>query len=312
MTGGEAPSVPIRGVLLALGGAVVFSVNDMAMKFLSGDYPLHQVILLRGLVGMAVLFGVILLTGRDFRQLRSRRLGRHSLRILCVLTANVTYFLGLAALPLADAVALAFVAPVFITVLSAVLLGEKVGPHRLAAVAVGLAGTMVLMRLGSGAFGLAGALVLVSALAYALGQLMARSMRTTESAVTLSVYLQGAFLVTAVLMGLATGDGRFAGSSDPSLQFLLRGWIWPPLGDLPYFLATGLAASLGGLMMAQAYRMLEAAVAAPFEYAAIPMAIFWGGVVFGTWPDRTGLLGMAMIIAAGLYTVWRETVRRRA
>lgn len=312
MSGGQAPVAPIGGVLMALAGAVVFSVNDMAIKFLSGDYPLHQVILLRGLIGMAFLLTVIAVTGGNFGQLRSRRLGRHGLRILCVLIANVTYFLGLAALPLADAVALAFVAPVLITLLSAVLLGEKVGPHRLAAVAVGLAGTVVLMRPGSGAFQPAAVLVLISALAYALGQLMARSMRETESAVTLSVYLQGGFLVTAALMGLVAGDGRFAGSTDPSMQFLLRGWIWPPLSDLPYFLATGLAASLGGLLMAQAYRTLEAAVAAPFEYAAIPMAIFWGIMVFDTWPDRTGLIGMAMIIVAGLYTVWRETVRRRA
>lgn len=311
MAGVSAPPVPVAGVLLALGGAAVFSINDMAIKFLSGDYPLHQVILVRGLVGMTFLLGLIAATGGNFRQLRTRRVGRHLLRMTVVLISNMTYFLGLAALPLADAVALAFVAPVLITLLSIVLLGEKVGPHRLAAVAVGLAGTVVLMRPGSGAVQVAGVLVLVSALCYALSQLLARSMRETESAFTLNFYLQLGFLVTSALVGLAIGDGRLAGSSDPSLQFLLRPWIWPPVADWPWFLATGVAVGIGGLMMAQAYRTLEAAVVAPFEYAAIPMAILWGAVVFGTLPDRVGLIGMAMIVAAGLYTLWRETLRRR-
>lgn len=310
---GVAPAapVPVSGVLLALGGAVVFSVNDMAIKFLSGDYPLHEVILVRGIIGLAFLMGVIWLTGGNFAQLRSRRPGRHLLRICVVLISNVTYFLGLAAMPLADAVALAFVAPVLITLLSAVLLGERIGPHRLTAVIIGLAGTVVLMRPGSGAFGVAGGLVLVSALCYALSQILARSMRDTESAVTLSAWLQVGFILSAALVGLAAGDGRFAGSSDPSLEFLLRSWIWPPLADWPFFLATGLAVGIGGLMMAQAYRTLEAAVVAPFEYAAIPMAILWGVLIFGTLPDRVGLFGMAMIVLAGLYTLWRETLRRR-
>ncbi len=303
---------PIGGVLLALGGAVVFSVNDMAIKFLSGDYPLHQVILLRGLVGLSFLLGLIALTSGNFRQLRTRRFGWHLLRMGIVLVSNMTYFLGLAALPLADAVALAFVAPVLITLLSALLLREKVGPHRLAAVALGLAGTIVLMRPGGSAVQLAGVLVLISALCYALSQLMARALRGTESTFALSFWMQCGFVAASALMGLVAGDGRFAGSDDVSLDFLLRAWVWPAAQDWPLFIATGLSVSIGGLMLTQAYRTLEAAVVAPFEYAAIPMAIFWGALVFGTWPDGTAVIGMAMVVAAGLYTVWREAVRRRA
>jgi drug/metabolite transporter (DMT)-like permease len=136
-------------------------------------------------------------------------------------------------------------------------------------------------------------------------------MRETESAVTLSFYIQAGFLVSSAAMGLVAGDGRFAGSSDPSVQFLLRAWVWPPVADWPAFAATGLAVAIGGLMMAQAYRTCEAAVVAPFEYSAIPMAILWGAVVFGTMPDAVGLAGMALIVSAGLYTLWRETVRRK-
>jgi drug/metabolite transporter (DMT)-like permease len=111
-------------------------------------------------------------------------------------------------------------------------------------------------------------------------------------------------------MGLWVGDGHLAGSSDPSLAFLFRPWIWPPVADWWAFLATGLAVGIGGLMMSQAYRTCEAALIAPFEYVGMPMAILWGALVFGTFPDFTSWVGIALICGAGLYTLWRETRRR--
>lgn len=304
--------VPLVGILLALGGSLVFSINDMAIKFLSGGYPLHQVVLVRAIIGLVFLTVLISLTGRNWRQLRTRRPRTHLLRVMVVVTSNATYFLGLAALPLADAVAMAFVAPVFITLLSIVMLREKVGPHRWAAVAAGLIGTFIMMRPGQDGIQPAAILILISALCYALGQLMARGMRETESAIALSFYIQVGFLVTSAAMGLWAGDGHMAGSADPSLTFLLRAWVMPPVSDWPIFLATGLAVAVGSLMIAQAYRTLEAAVVAPFEYAAVPMALLWGVLVFGTFPDTQGLIGMALIVGAGLYTLWRETIRRQA
>ncbi len=304
-------AVPLSGILLALGGSVVFSVNDVAIKFLSGAYPLHQVVLVRAVIGLIFLVLLIAATGGNWRQLRTRRPRTHLLRVVIVVTSNASYFLGLAALPLADAVAMAFVAPVFITLLSIVMLKEKVGPHRWAAVAAGLIGTFVMMRPGQGAIQPAAILILISAACYALSQLLARGMRETESAIALSFYIQVGFLVTSSAMGLWAGDGHMAGSGDASLAFLLRAWVWPPMQDWPAFLATGLAVAVGSLMIAQAYRTLEAAVVAPFEYAAIPMAILWGVVVFGTFPDPQGLLGMVLIVGAGLYTLWREAVRGR-
>lgn len=311
MTMAPVRATPISGILLAVCGSLVFSVNDVAIKFLSGDYPLHQVVLVRAVIGLVFLAVVISVTGGNWGQLRTLRGGTHLLRAIVVIASNATYFLALAALPLADAVALAFVSPVFITLLSIPMLGERVGPHRWAAVAVGLIGTVIMLRPGAGAIQPAAVLVLISAGCYAFSQMLARGMRETESAVTLSFYIQAGFLVSSAAMGLWAGDGRMAGSADPSLEFLLRAWVWPPMADWPAFAATGIAVSIGGLMMAQAYRTCEAAVVAPFEYSAIPMAILWGAVIFGTMPDAIGLAGMALIVSAGLYTLWRETVRGR-
>jgi drug/metabolite transporter (DMT)-like permease len=302
---------PATGLLLALGAGIVLSVNDLAIKALSSDYALHQIILIRAFIGMALVLGVIRVSRTGFRQLLTRRPGAHLVRVSIVMVSNVTYFLGLAAMDLADAVATAFVSPLIVTLMSAVILGEKVGPRRWAAVVVGLLGVIVMLRPGSGVIQPAALLVLVSAVCYAASHMMTRRMRETESAMTLNFFVQVGFIVVSASMGLWVGDGHLAGSANPSLAFLFRPWIWPAAGDLWAFLATGLAVGAGGLMMSQAYRTTEAALVAPFEYIGMPMAIFWGVVVFGTWPDATAWAGIALICGAGLYTLWRETVRKQ-
>jgi drug/metabolite transporter (DMT)-like permease len=154
--------------------------------------------------------------------------------------------------------------------------------------------------------------VLLSALAYALMHILTRRMAPTEGALAMSFWTQVGFVALSVATGLTVGDGHLAQTGNASLDFLLRAWTWPPARDWPVFLATGLTVSLGGLMLAQAYRTCEAGLVAPFEYAGIPMAVLWGVLVFGTWPDAVAWTGIALIAGAGLYTLWRETRLGRA
>lgn len=300
----------LTGILLVAGGTVIFSINDMSIKFLSGGYALHQVILIRALIGMVFLMGLVAVTGADFGQLRTLRWGAHLLRVTVILLSNVTYFTGLAVMPIADAAAVAYVSPLAVTALSVVFLNERVGPRRWAAVGLGLLGVVVMLRPGAGVIQPAALLVFISALLYATGNLITRQVGGTESAMALSFYTQLGFIVTSGAMGLAYGDGHLAGEGS-LWSFLFRPWIWPPAADWPYFLATGLSVAIGGLMVAQAYRTSEAGLIAPFEYMGMPMAIFWGVIMFGTWPDSTSWLGIALICGSGLYVMWRETVLRR-
>ena len=306
-----APNPKLTGILLAIGGALTLSVNDFAIKSLSGSYALHQVILFRALIGLGLVALVIVISGTEFRQLRTTRPMAHLFRVSLVMISNVTYFLGLAALPLADAVATAFIAPILVTLMSAVILREQVGIRRWAAVAVGMLGVVIMVRPGAGVIQPAAILVLISAFCYSGSHMMTRAMRDTESAMTLAFFVQAGFIVVSLTMGFWVGDGHLAGSSDVSLAFLFRPWVVPALGDLWAFILTGMAVSFGGMMMSQAYRTNEAALVAPFEYIGMPMAIFWGVVVFGTWPDHTAWVGIALICGAGLYTLWRETRRRK-
>lgn len=307
----EAPKSNTPGILLALGGGITLSMNDLAIKALSGAYALHQVILIRAFIGIALVLAVMWYSRAGLRQMRTRRIGAHALRVSIVMVSNITYFVGLSLMPLADAVAVAFVAPLFVTLMSAVILREHVGPRRWAAVAVGLAGVVIMTRPGEGVIQPAAILVLISAFCYASSHMMTRRMRDTESAMTLNFYVQVGFIVVSCSFGLVAGDGHLAQEPGSTWEFLFRPWIAPPLADWWAFAATGVAVGVGGLMMSQAYRTTEAALVAPFEYIGMPMAIFWGVVVFGTWPDHTAWVGIALICGAGLYTLWRETVIRK-
>jgi drug/metabolite transporter (DMT)-like permease len=298
------------GVLLMCAGMIVFSVNDMAVKFLSGGYALHQVILIRALVGLTVILALIRLTGGSLASLRTRRPSEHLLRVGIILLSNITYFTGLAVMPLADAVAVAYVSPIAVTLMSILFLGERVGRHRWTAIVLGLAGVIVMLRPGAGTVQPAAILVLMSAVLYAAGNLLARHMGGTESALTLGAYVQIGFIAVSTGFGLVAGDGRFA-TDDPILAFLFRPWIWPAPGDWPILVATGISVSLGGLMVTQAFRTSEAGLIAPFEYVGMPAAIFWGLAVFGDWPDTTAWIGILLICGSGLYVLWRERQQQR-
>lgn len=299
------------GILLALGGGVTLSMNDLAIKALSDTYALHQVILIRAFIGMALVLAVMAYSAAGLKQVRTRRIGAHALRVSIVMVSNITYFVGLSLMPLADAVAVAFVAPLFVTLMSAVILREQVGPRRWAAVAVGLLGVVIMTRPGQGIIQPAAILVLISAFCYASSHMMTRRMRDSESAMTLNFYVQCGFILVSTSFGLIAGDGHLAQAPGSTWEFLFRPWIMPPVADWWAFVATGMAVGIGGLMMSQAYRTTEAALVAPFEYIGMPMAIFWGLVVFHTVPDQTAWAGIALICGAGLYTLWRETVRRK-
>jgi len=261
------------------------------------------------LVGLTAFTCFIMPFAGGPRLLRTRRPVVHLIRGLCVVSANMCLFLGLAALPIADATAIFFVSPLVITVFSVIFLKEVVGPRRWAAIAVGFVGVLVIVKPGTSAFQLASLLPIVAAFLYATLHMLTRKIGGTESAPTMAFYIQLTFLIASSMIGLGLGDGRFAGSGHPSLEFLFRAWVWPPVGDYPILAMLGISGMLGGLFISQAYRLSEAAFAAPFEYVAMPMAIMWGVTVFGTWPDATAWIGIALIVGSGLYLVWRESVK---
>ena len=307
---------PAIGIGFVLLGVTAISVNDMLIKQLSGGYPLHQMVFIRS--GIGILFSLVFVQMEGgLAILRTRRPMLHLLRGLLVVASNMTFFAGLAVLPLADATALFFVAPLMITLLSIPMLGEKVGPMRLGAVIVGLAGVVVMMKpwQSAGALEVPRAIFLLpvaAATTYALFQILTRKLGASTRASAMAVYIQGMFLVVSAGVYLVAGDGRFAeGVDDASLRFLLRAWVWPQGTDAWLFLGLGLNAAIIGYSLSQAYRMADAAVVAPFEYVGLPLAVFWGWAIWGDLPDAAVTAGIVLIVGSGLFVFLREHQRKR-
>lgn len=309
MSDAATPSTNLAGALCALAAILCFSVVDLGIKLLSDQYALHQVVLLRSVVSLAVFAILIMPLSGGWRVFRTRRPGAHLLRGAFIVCANVTLFLGLAALPIADAVAIFFISPLAIAIMSVVFLGEVVGPRRWAAIAIGLIGVLMIVQPGTDAFQVASLLPAIAALLYGAMHMVTRKIRGTESAATMTIYTILTFLVSSALIGWFISDGRFEASAHPSLSFLLR--AWPPLerADIWIIVMLGIAGVGGSWLITQAYRLSEAAYAAPFEYVAMPIAIFWGVVFFDTWPTPNAWAGIALILGSGLYMLWRENAK---
>ncbi|KIN73802.1 DMT family transporter [Sulfitobacter guttiformis] len=303
-------------IAFVLFGVLCISLNDMLIKQLSDGYPLHQIIFFRSVIGLLVTLVFLHFEG-GLPALRTDTPVLHILRGVLVVIANMSYFLALAVLPLADATALFFVAPLFITLLSIPLLGEKVGPLRLGAVFVGFVGVIIMQRPWASSDSLDVSrivllLPVLAALTYALNQLMTRKLGVKAPASTLAIYIQVTFLVVSVTFFLVAGDGRFAANTtNASLQFLLRPWVWPAPDDKLVFLGMGVNGALIGYSLSQAYRLADAATVAPFEYIGLPLAVFWGLWVFGDLPTWEVWTGIILILASGLFVFFRERVKSK-
>jgi len=318
MTDTTASSIdrPTFGIVLILIGMLAISINDMLIKQLSGGYPLHQMVFTRSAIGIAFSLVIVHFEG-GWRILKTNRPGLHALRGLLVVIANMSYFAALAVLPLADATALFFAAPLFITLLSIPVLKEKVGPFRLGAVLVGFIGVVIMQRPWAstedlGVSRLVLVLPVIAALTYAGMQIMTRKLGMTSKPSALAVYIQTMFLLVAGLFWIIAGDGRFAeGADNQSLVFLLRAWVWPEGMDLWLFVGLGFNSAAVAYCLSAAYRSANAAIIAPFEYTGLLLAVFWGWAIWGDIPGLEVKIGIVLIMGSGLFVFLRERQRNR-
>lgn len=302
----------LTGALWAMIAVLFFSINDGLIKFLAGDYALHQVVLIRSSVGVSLLLLIVLPITGGWGKIRTARPVMHALRGLCVVWANLFFYMALADMELAEVVGIFFVAPFLISVFSVVFLGEKVGIWRWAAIAIGFAGVMLIVRPGTVSFTLVALLPMLAAAGYAGFHIMTRKLAATESVQSMTFFPPLVFLFVSSSIGLVLGSGDYAGSGFAPLEFLTRAWVWPSPGDFAIMAFIGCGVTIGGFAISQAYRFAEAAVIAPFEYVALIYAAILGYVFFGEWPDLSSWVGLAIVFASGLVMVWREAVNERA
>ena len=301
---------PFRGILFIIAGISIFSIQDVVIKWISGDYSVHQILFVRSVVALVPLFVIVRLNG-GLASLRTRRPVIHLVRAILMLLAYTTFYLALAAMKLADTVALFFSAPLFVTALSVPCLGEKVGFRRWAAVSVGFVGVLVMMRPGSGVVEPAALLAVAAALFYATSAMLTRRLGATDNGASMTFYATTIYVVITAGLGLALGDGALDQNGHVSLRFLLRAWVWPTWPDFALMAFCGLIAAFGFYCLSQAYRLAQVNVVAPFEYVALPWAVAWGFVFWGDIPDAQTMAGISLVVGSGLYVLHREALRGR-
>ena len=276
-----------RAVVAMLAAVGFFSLMDAGMKALSGDYPPLQIAALRGASSLPLLLAWALLTV-GLRPLLRVRWPLHLLRGAIGIGMLASFVYAVRTLPLSGAYAIFFVAPLLITALSVPLLGERVGPRRWGAIVAGLVGVMVALRPGSeGLVSLAGLAVLLAALGYAVSAITVRILGRTDSTQAMVVWLMAL---------IAVGAGLLAW---PDWVPIARGDAW--IGG-----AIGITGALGQVAVTEAFRQGEASLVAPFEYTALAWGVGLDLALWGVLPDAATWLGAAIIVASGLYTLYRE------
>jgi drug/metabolite transporter (DMT)-like permease len=223
--------------------------------------------------------------------LRTGRPGLQVMRGIVLLSSSLFFISGLRFLPIAEASATGFVAPLFVTALSIVFLRESVGVRRWLATAVGLIGVLIILRPGSSAFHAAAFFPIVSAMAWACTLIMTRMLSGREHAITTMAYssIVGVCVISALV---------------PLV------WVAPTWHDILFGIFIGVASTAGQWIVVLAFRYADASVLAPFSYTQLLWVSILGFVIFGEVPDIWTVTGAAFIVASGLYTAHRERIRR--
>lgn len=301
----------LLGIVCLCLGVLVFSLQDAIIKAVAGTYPVSEALLIRAVVALPILLfmvhrdvGLKALASPNWRFLASRS------AILFV--SYCAYYLAIPALPIADAAALFFMAPLLIMAMAGPYLGERVPWQSLVAGSTGLLGVIIMVNPGGGIFEWAALLSLVSAFLYGFSQLMARKIGVTESATTMAFYQNAAYLIGAMVIASTFTATGFQQTGHPSLDFLMRPWLWPSLRDFLMMGACGVIAAVGMVLLGQAYRLAPANKAATFEYTGLLWAPLWGFLFFSEVPDSGTLIGAALIVGAGLFALNAGTPSRQA
>ena len=267
---------PVRGIFYLCMGVLVFSLQDAIIKQVSGSYALTEVVFIRSCVAAPILLTLV------WRESGWRSLFASHLDTL------------------ADAVALYFTVPLFVTALAGPMLGERNGWPVWAAVLLGFAGVMVMLQPGTGLFNPAALLSLLAAAFYGLAMLLARKHGSSLSAAVMGFYQNGVFLVGAGLVALMLHLAGIEHAVHPSIAFVVRPWTVPTLFDGLMIGLCGVVASIGIMLLTSAYRVARASTVTPFEYTGILWAPLWGFLFFDELPRATTVAGAAVIVVAGL------------
>lgn len=285
----DARKTNLRGIAFALLGLLVFASNNVVIKWLIVRYPVAEVLAARSAVSLLWLAPLIRVA--DLERVRRVRFGLHLARAAISACEIACFFTAISMLPLADVTVFYLATPIYVTALSPVLLAEKVGWRRWSAVLVGFAGVVVALQPGRATVSPPALVALLGGVLFALVVITTRGLRATPNRMLIALQL-GAMLIVALLMAE-------------------RRWTVPASGDAALMVFSGTLSVLGYAAFNHSLRIAPASVVSPFQYTSIVWASLFGFLVFGDRPSLALAAGALIIIAAGMFILWRERSVRR-
>jgi drug/metabolite transporter (DMT)-like permease len=281
---------------LKLSSVVLLSCLAACVKYLGDGVPTGQIIFVRGVISMVVL-GSIAWHFHGFKILRTDRLRSHAVRSLAGTASMFCWFTALTMIPLADFTAISFTAPMFLTLLAMLLLGERIHAYRWTALIIGFAGMLITigphLTLGESLLGVLVALGAAVFSALAIATLRSMSGSGGEHPLAITFY----FSLTTVICSALTAFG---------------GWPMPTANQWLFIVVSALFGVFGQLLMTMSYRYAEASTLAPLDYTNLLLAVALGYYFFAEVPHWSMWIGAPLVIAAGLIILWREYRRYAA
>lgn len=280
-----------RGIAYMALAMLLLTIGDALTKWVGSHLPVGQVIFFRALFIFIPTFAIVASSG-GLATLKVHDKQGIGVRALFYISATALISTSMILLPLADAVALLFAGPLFVTALATPMLGEHVGWRRWTAVCVGFAGVMIMLRPTPDTIQLIAIVPIVAALFSALRDVTTRRISATESSNAIM------FWSNSVLLCVSAGSAAF-------------GWVSMTFADLWQLALMGTIVGVAHWIMIEAYRLGEAAAVSPFKYTGIVWGALLGYLFWGTVPDAFILAGGALVVASGLYILHRETRRKQ-
>lgn len=291
-----AKDTTLRGIVLMLAFCMIAPLLDVSAKLAAGNgIPVGQITTARFLVQGVLMLPVALVLGGSLR-LSPRALGLTFLRAVFLILSTFSFVSGIAVMPVADALAIAFVEPFILLILGSLIFGDQVGPRRIAACAVGFGGALLVIQPSIAVFGLVALWPLGTAFFFAFYMLTTRAISAWMHPVAMQFHTSWTGLLICLPV-MVWADGSGVTSLDPVLPQGLN-WLW--------LFGVGFWAAVSHMSMTYALKYAPSATLAPLHYSEIVVAVALGYLIFGDFPNALTWTGIAIIVSSGLYIIQRE------
>ncbi len=297
-----------KGILFILMGMALFSIQDALIKFVYEEVALYELYFGRTFTAL-ILLTCYLKFSKQKIILKTHYPYLTVLRVICFFFGFSFFYISLTYMSLAEANALFFSSPFFISILATIILKEKVGIRRWSAIFIGFIGVFIVLNPDFNNFNYMKLAPVICALFYSISMTITKVTSDKDNVYTQMIHLYFGAIIISILFFIFAGKGQFNNFSDPTYQFIFRAWGTNPSFSVPFIIAMGTVATFSFYFVFNAYSIASPSVISIYEYSLIIWSILTGFILFDNIPTLRTFIGVVTIISAGLYIYMREKTK---